>query len=185
MNLPKTSGTVVMVSASGTHSFTKQNQKSIKLIKGLGIEGDAHMGEKVQHLSRIKQNPDQPNLRQVHLLHHELFDELSKNGYIVHPGDVGENITTRGIDILGLPTGTKLHIGKEAVVEITGLRNPCQQMNKFQPGLMQACIDHDDDGNPIKKGGIMSIVLEGGLVFPGDTIVIEYPPLPHKPLEKV
>jgi MOSC domain-containing protein YiiM len=173
------------VSLSPTHTFSKTNQDYIRLIAGKGVEGDAHAGDTVKHRSRVKQNPDQPNLRQVHLVHAELFDELSDKGFRVTPGDIGENIATRGIDLLGLPTGARLHIGAAAVVEVTGLRNPCSQLDAFQSGLTAACIDRDDEGNLIRKAGVMSIVLTGGDVRPGDPIRIELPPLPHKPLDKV
>ena len=176
---------VVAVSLSPTHSFSKINQDSIRLYAGEGVEGDAHAGGTVKHRSRVKQNPDQPNLRQVHLMHVELLEELSEKGFQVKPGDIGENITTRGIDLLDLPEGTRLHIGSAAVVEVTGLRNPCAQLDAFQAGLTAACLDHDDEGNLIRKAGVMSVVLTGGSVRPGDIIRIELPMQPHKPLERV
>lgn len=178
-------GKVLAVSLSQTHSFSKPNQESIKLLAGLGVEGDTHLGEKVQHRSRVKQNPDQPNLRQVHLIHAELHDELRKNGFDVSPGDMGENITTRGLDLLGLPTGTKLHLGSTAVVEVTGLRNPCTQLDDFQSGLMKAVLDKDEEGNLIRKAGIMGIVLSEGEVYVNDEIRAELPPEPHESLKPV
>ncbi len=176
---------VVAVSLSQAHSFSKLNQERIKLLTGLGVQGDTHLGEKVQHRSRVKQNPDQPNLRQVHLIHAELHDELREKGFDVSPGQMGENITTCGIDLLGLPTGTKLHLGTTAVVEVTGLRNPCHQLDDFQKGLMKAVLDKDEEGNLIRKAGIMGIVLQSGEVHVDDVIRAELPPEPFEPLKPV
>jgi MOSC domain-containing protein YiiM len=178
-------GIVIAVSLSQTHSFSKPNTKSIKLLTGLGVEGDTHLGEKVQHRSRVAKDPNQPNLRQVHLIHAELHDELREKGFDVSPGQMGENITTRGLDLLGLPTGTKLHLGKEAIVEVTGLRNPCHQLDDFQMGLMKAVLDKDEEGNLIRKAGIMGIVLQGGEVHVDDLIRAELPAEPHEPLKPV
>ena len=177
--------TITAVSVSQTHTFSKSNQPSIHLIAGLGVEGDAHLGETVKHRSRVARDPSQPNLRQVHLIHSELHDELQTAGFDVTPGKMGENVTTRGIDLLALPTGTKLCLGSTAIVKVTGLRNPCKQLDAYQEGLMAATLDHDDKGNLILKAGIMAIVLQGGDVQPGDTIVVELPPEPHQPLERV
>ena len=179
------SGIVIAVSLNPEHTFSKPNQSSIRLIAGKGVEGDTHMGELVQHRSRVRQNPNQPNLRQVHLIHAELHDELNAQGFNVSAGQMGENITTREVDLLGLPTGTRLHLGKDAVVEITGLRNPCEQLDGFQDGLLKACVGKDANGNIIRKAGVMSIVLVGGEIFPNDPIRIEYPPEPHQPLKPV
>jgi MOSC domain-containing protein YiiM len=143
------------------------------------------MGETVKHRSRVAKDPSQPNLRQVHLMHEELFDELQDRSFIVRPGDMGENITTRGIDLLGLPAGTRLHLGANAVVEVTGLRNPCVQIDQFQKGLMAATLDKDTDGNLIRKAGVMSVVLVDGDVRPGDAVRIELPDAPHQPLKPV
>ena len=154
------------------------------LVKGLGVDGDAHSGTTVQHRSRVARNPNQPNLRQVHLLHRELFDELAANGYTVKPGDMGENITTRGIDLLGLSRGTRLHLGAEAVVEITGLRNPCNQIDGLAAGLMKQTLGRDENGDIVRKAGIMSVVLVGGVVNAGDSIRIESPAI-HVPLAPV
>lgn len=178
-------GTVIAVSRSPGHTMSKPNQGSIRLLVDLGVEGDAHMGRTVKHRSRVAKDPTVPNLRQVHLIHAELIDELEAAGFHLAPGIMGENVTTRGIDLLGLPTGTKLRLGAEAVIEITGLRNPCYQLNKLQPGLMKATLDRDADGNLIRKAGIMAIVLTGGEVRPGDTIAVELPALPHRKLEAV
>lgn len=176
---------VTAVSRKAAHEFSKDNQASIRLLCGLGVEGDAHMGETVKHRSRAAQNPNQPNLRQVHLIHSELHDALQAAGFCVSAGQMGENITTRGIDLLGLPKGTQLRIGGSAIIEITGLRNPCAQLDNFQPGLMAATLDRDEQGNLIRKAGVMGIVLASGEVRPGDLIFVALPPEPHRPLDKV
>lgn len=178
-------GKVVAVNISSSHSFHKHNQQAIRLVEGWGVEGDAHAGVTVKHRSRVARDPCQPNLRQVHLVHHELHEELKKAGFEVAPGEMGENITTSGIDLLGLPTGTRLQIGEAAVVEITGLRNPCVQLDAFQSGLMAALLDRDEQNNLIRKAGVMAIVIAGGVVQPGTTISIELPTPPHQPLKPV
>jgi MOSC domain-containing protein YiiM len=178
-------GTVVAVSRDATHRFSKTNQDLIRLLTGLGVEGDAHMGVTVQHRSRVAQDPTQPNLRQVHLMHAELFDELRDAGYAIEPGDLGENVTTRGLDLLSLPVGTRLHLGAEAVVEVTGLRNPCLQIDNFRTGLLKHVVGRDEAGAVVRKGGVMGIVIRGGEVHPGDTVRAELPALPHRPLERV
>jgi MOSC domain-containing protein YiiM len=165
--------------------LTKPTAESIRLLAGLGVDGDAHQGITVKHRSRIERFGDTPNLRQVHLIHAELFDELREAGFEVSPGLMGENVTTRGVDLLALPTGARLHLGREAVVEVTGLRNPCRQLDKLQTGLMAATLARDAAGNLIRKAGIMGIVLAGGEVSEGDTITIELPSLPHQPLAPV
>lgn len=177
--------TVTAVARSAGHTFSKPPEMSIRLLAGLGVDGDAHMGETVKHRSRVRVDPTQPNLRQVHLIHAELFDELKAKGFDVRPGDVGENITTRGLDLLGLPAGTVLRIGEGAVVEVTGLRNPCVQLDGFQKGLTAATLDRDAAGNLIRKAGVMGVVRAGGDVRPGDPIRIELPPEPHRPLAPV
>ena len=163
-------GIVVAVSRSPKHTMTKPNTGRIRLVAGLGVEGDAHQGTTVKHRSRVAKTPEAPNLRQVHLVHAELFEELLAAGFAVSPGLMGENVTTRGVDLLGLPEGTRLHLGPEAVVEVTGLRNPCHQLNGLQPGLMAATLDRDANGNLVRKAGIMAIVLTGGDVGDGDAI---------------
>lgn len=178
-------GTVEVVSLSAEHSFSKPNAASIRLLAGLGVEGDTHLGTTVQHRSRVAQDPTQPNLRQVHLIHTELHDELRSAGFDVTAGDMGENITTRGVDLLGLPCGTRLHLGADAVVEVTGLRNPCLQLNTFQAGLMKAVLGRDEQGNVVRRAGIMGIVLTAGEVRPGDPIRAELPAPPHQPLDRV
>jgi len=179
------SGTVTAVSSNGEYSFTKPNRASITLLAGLGVEGDVHAGVTVKHRSRVAQDPTQPNLRQVHLIHEELFTEVGEEGFTVAPGELGENITTSGIDLLGLPVGTLLHVGDEAIVEVTGLRNPCLQIDNFQDGLLKQVVGRDTAGNIVRKAGIMSVVREGGVVRPGDTITAELPDEPHRPLDRV
>ncbi|MCZ8316352.1 MOSC domain-containing protein [Phreatobacter sp.] len=175
---------VISVSLDRRHRFSKETTERIRLIAGEGVEGDAHRGVTVKHRSRARFNPTLPNLRQVHLIHAELFDELAAKGFTVRPGELGENVTTSGIDLLGLPTGAHLAIGG-ALIELTGLRNPCIQMDRFQDGLMQATLDRDSEGNLIRKAGVMGIVLEGGDITVGDAIVVTLPEGPHRPLEKV
>ena len=173
---------VVSVSKSSEHNFSKIVQPEIELVRGLGVDGDAHSGKTVQHRSRVAVNPNQPNLRQVHLIHEELFIELKEYGFDIRPGEIGENITTRGIDLLSLPVGTILRLGEKARVEITGLRNPCAQLDAFRNGLKSAVLEKKSDGSVIRKSGIMGIVLEGGKVKPGDPIQVVYPPEPYEPL---
>ncbi|WP_405524351.1 MOSC domain-containing protein [Streptomyces canus] len=179
------SGRVTAVSSNGEYSFTKPNRDSVRLLAGLGVEGDVHAGVTVKHRSRVAQDPTRPNLRQVHLIHEELFAEVGEEGFKVTPGELGENITTRGIDLLGLPVGTLLYIGDSAVLEVTGLRNPCLQIDNFQDGPLKQVVGRDEAGNIVRKAGIMSIVREGGVVRPGDTIEMELPSGPHRPLDRV
>lgn len=178
-------GVVTAVSVDAEHRFSKPNAPAIRLLAGLGVEGDAHLGVTVQHRSRVAKDPTQPNLRQVHLLHAELHDQLDGVGFPVAAGELGENVTTRGVDLLGLPRGARLHLGEQAVVEITGLRNPCQQINGFQSGLLKQVLGVDETGRVIRQGGIMGVVLAGGEVRPGDAVRVELPPLPHEPLDVV
>jgi len=177
-------GIVIAVSRSATHTMAKPSQDAIRLLAGLGVEGDAHLGSTVKHRSRVKQDPSQPNLRQVHLLHAELLDEL-RGGFALAPGRIGENVTTRGVDLLGLPTGARLRLGADALIEITGLRNPCYQLDLIQPGLMKATLARAADGGLIRKAGVMAVVLAGGAIRPGDAIEITLPAPPHRPLEPV
>jgi MOSC domain-containing protein YiiM len=185
MSLIRANGTVVAVSRSETHTFSKVIQPHIRLVAGLGVEADAHQGVTVRHRSRVARDPTQPNLRQVHLIHAELHEELSALGFAVTAGQMGENITTRGIDLLDLPSGTRLYIGATAVVEVTGLRNPCVQIDRFQPGLLPAVLGRDASGTVIRKSGVMSVVLRSGDVVAGDTIVAELPAPPNRALEVV
>jgi MOSC domain-containing protein YiiM len=177
-------GTIVALSKSSTHTMRKYQENSLNLLTGLGVEGDAHNGITVKHRSRVAQDPTQPNLRQVHLIHSELHDELKTAGFSVDYGQMGENITTRGIDLLGLPKGTLLKIGN-AIIEITGLRNPCAQLNGIQEGLMQAVLGRDEAGNLIRKAGIMGIILRGGKISVNDVIHVDLPELPFIKLERV
>jgi MOSC domain-containing protein YiiM len=176
---------VVAVSASGAYTFTKPNRDAIRLVAGLGVEGDVHSGVTVKHRSRVAQDPDQPNLRQVHLIHQELFAEVGEAGFAVAPGELGENITTRGLDLLGLPAGTLLRIGDTAVVEVTGLRNPCRQIDDFRHGLLKEVVGRDAEGNVVRKAGVMGVVREGGTVRPGDPVTAHLPAAPHLPLAPV
>jgi MOSC domain-containing protein YiiM len=179
------SGVVTAVSLGAGHEFSKPNRERIRLLAGLGVEGDAHLGQTVQHLSRVARDPTQPNLRQVHLIHAELHDELRAGGFTVLPGEMGENVTTRGVDLLALPTGTRLHLGGTAVVEVTGLRNPCAQIDRFQPGLLAAVLGRDEHGGLVRKAGVMAVVLASGDVFPGDGVRVELPAEPHRALVPV
>lgn len=177
-------GIVTAVARDGEHRFSKEIVPEIEIVAGLGVRGDAHAGTTVKHRSRVKVDPSQPNLRQVHLIHAELFDEVAAQGFTVGPADLGENITTRGIDLLGLPRGAILAIG-DVRLEVTGLRNPCAQIDRFQRGLLGAALDKAPDGSLIRKSGIMSIVLAGGNVRAGDTITVSLPEPPFLLLERV
>ena len=176
---------VLAVHASGMHTMSKHTLLSIMLIEGLGVEGDAHRGSTAKHGSRVRANPTQPNLRQVHLIHSELFDELRERCFETVPGMMGENITTANINLLTLPTGTFLNFGERAVVEITGLRNPCSQLDGLIPGLMGAVLDRDEDGEPVRKSGVMGIVVKSGEIQPGDRINVELPSNRQTPLKPV
>lgn len=178
-------GVVMAVSRSAAHTMAKPTEERVRLLAGLGVAGDAHAGETVKHRSRVARDPTQPNLRQIHLIHAELHEELRAAGFAVAPGQMGENVTTRGLDLLALPTGARLHLGAEAVVEVTGLRNPCAQLDGIQPGLMAATLGRDEAGNLLRKAGIMGVVMVGGEVSAGDPIRVELPPAPHQPLAPV
>jgi MOSC domain-containing protein YiiM len=179
------SATVAAVNRSGTHTMSKPTVDAITLIAGIGVEGDAHAGETVKHRSRVRRDPTAPNLRQVHLIHSELHDELADKGFRIGPGVMGENVTTRGVDLLGLPKGARLRLGNEAVVEITGLRTPCVQLDGIAPGLMSAVLDQAPDGSLIRRAGVMGIVVAGGVVRDGDGIGVELPEGEHQPLGPV
>jgi MOSC domain-containing protein YiiM len=166
---------ILAVHRSATHTLTKPTCTEIQLLEGLGVEGDAHMGTTVKHRSRVARNPNQPNLRQVHLITHELMQALTASGMPVQPGQMGENITTVGIDLIHLPAGTLLHLGAEAIVEVTGLRNPCHQLESIHTGLMAAVLDRAPDGSLIRKLGVMGVVRKGGRLYAGDAIVVELP----------
>jgi MOSC domain-containing protein YiiM len=178
-------GRVASVSKGAGHAFSKQPCEEIRLVAGLGVDGDAHSGATVKHRSRVARDPSQPNLRQAHIIHTELFDELAQRGFNVGAGDLGENITSQGVDLLALPCGARLHIGAEAVVEVTGLRNPCKQINVFQPGLINAVLDRAADGGLVRKAGVMGVVIVGGVIRPGDIIRITPPEGPFQRLEPV
>ena len=176
---------ILAVSRGDRHGPGNANQPVIRLIAGLGVEDDVHAGVTVKHRSRVARDPTQPNLRQVHLIHAELFDELALAGFPITPGAMGENITTRDVDLLGLPAGALLGLGDQAVVEITGLRNPCSQLDDMQPGLMRACLGRDADGGSLRKAGVMGVVVQGGEVRPGDPVAIRLPPEPYARLRPV
>jgi MOSC domain-containing protein YiiM len=178
-------GRVVAVSRDAEHRFSKRRASELRILQGLGVEGDAHQGVTVKHRSRVAADPTQPNLRQVHLIHAELFGELERKGFAVGPADLGENITTEGVDLLALPRGALLRIGGEVVLEVTGLRNPCSQIERFRPGLLAAVLHKGTDGELVRKTGVMSVVRAGGVVRPGDSIAVELPPPPHSPLDRV
>lgn len=178
-------GSVVSVGRSGVHGFSKPPCAEIEILAGLGVAGDAHAGEQVKHRSRVARDPTQPNLRQLHLFHEEMMREVAAQGFTLAPGDIGENVTTRGLDLLGLPEGTLLHLGDDAVVRVTGLRNPCAQLDGFRPGLMRALLGRDAAGGLVLKAGIMAVVLRGGRLRAGDGLRAELPPMPHRPLARV
>lgn len=179
------SAVVLSVNRDSAHRFSKPSCEAITLLEGLGVAGDAHLGVTVQHRSRMVADPTQPNLRQVHLIHSELFAEVAAVGFTLLPGDMGENVTTAGIDLLALPRGARLLIGPDALIELTGLRNPCAQINAFEPGLLKTMVGHDDKGQVIRKAGIMGVVLQSGVIRPGDTITVTLPQEPHHALDRV
>lgn len=176
---------IISLARDREHRFSKVPCEAVRLIAGLGVDGDAHAGVTVQHLSRVARDPSVPNLRQVHLIHTELFEELAGKGFAVAPGQLGENVTTRGIDLLGLSQGTRLRLGEVALIEITGLRNPCHQLNGVAPGLMDAVLDWASDGALIRKCGVMAVVIEGGEVCAGEAIEVISAPVMRIPLQPV
>jgi len=176
---------VIAVCKSPTHSMKKPVVPAINLIKGIGVEGDAHSGEKVKHLYLASRTPEKPNYRQVHLMHSELFDELNELGFSIEPGEMGENITTKGIDLLNLPEGTLLNLGDSGVIQVTGLREPCSQLNGVEKGLMKAVLGRDESGHLILKSGVMAIVIKGGEVKAKDKITVTLPKIPYKKLEPI
>ena len=176
---------VVAVAASGRHGFSKQTVPLIRLVEGLGVQGDAHLGETVQHLSRQRHHAHEPNLRQVHLIQAELFDEVHEHGFRVLAGDLGENVTTSGLDLLALPVDTVLLLGDTAEVRLTGLRNPCVQIDRFRPGLLEQVVHRTEDGAVVRRAGVMAVVRRGGEVRPGDPVTVVLPPAPHRPLGPV
>jgi hypothetical protein len=178
-------GRVTSVNAAAGHDFSKPPRAEIRLLAGLGVEGDAHCGTTVKHRSRVARNPDEPNLRQVHLLHTELFDELADAGHPLRPGDLGENVTTTGVDLLALPRHTLLLLGDTAQVVLTGLRNPCRQIDAFQAGLLAHLLGVDEHGRTVRRAGVMSVVRRSGPVRPGDPVTVVLPERPHQRLDKV
>jgi MOSC domain-containing protein YiiM len=179
------SAQVVAVHRSPEHAFSKVSAQEIELVAGHGVRGDAHYGVTVKHRSRVARDPTQPNLRQVHLLHEELIHELQMSGFAVEPGNMGENVTTRGLPVLSLSAGTKLRIGEAAVLLVTGLRNPCHQIESFSRGLLAAVLDKTSDGALVRKAGVMCVVERGGLVRPGDSVAVVARPEVHVPLQPV
>ncbi len=178
-------GNIISLSRSTSHMFSKKSELRLNLIAGEGVEGDAHRGKTVKHRSRVAADPTQPNLRQVHLIHSELFGELAAHGFKIEAGDMGENILTRGIDLLSLPRDTVLQIGDDVALRVTGLRNPCKQLDNFASGLLAAVLDRAQDGSLIRKAGIMAVVESGGEVVIGDIITVQLPAEPHQNLERV
>jgi MOSC domain-containing protein YiiM len=178
-------GVVVAVSLKAAHGVGKVNAPMVRLLEGRGVEGDAHCGPTVKHRSRVARDPGQLNLRQVHLIHAELHDELAANGFAVAPGAMGENVTTRGIDLLALPEGARLRLGQTAIVEVTGLRNPCYQLDELQPGLMAACLGRTQEGQLLRKAGVMGVVVAGGEVRPDDAVRVELPAGRHRPMKAI
>ncbi|WP_116092596.1 MOSC domain-containing protein [Sphingomonas crusticola] len=178
-------GRVIAVASDPSHAFSKQRAPEIQLVAGLGVAGDAHAGVTVKHRSRVAADPTQPNLRQVHLIPSELLGELETKGFKIAPADLGENITTSGLDLLSMPQGTLLRVGEAAVLKVTGLRNPCAQIERFQPGLLAAVLGRGPNNELIRKAGIMAVVQTGGTVRVGDLVDVHLPPLPHQPLERV
>lgn len=176
---------VLAVHRDERHRFSKVPADRIRLLAGLGVEGDAHLGTTVQHRSRVARDPSQPNLRQVHLLHDELLAELAEQGYDVPPGGLGENVTTRGVDLLSLPTGARLHLGAQAIVEVTGLRNPCWQIDAYRKGVLARVVGRGADGSVVRRAGVMGVVIEGGVVHPGDPLGVVLPDSPAAPLAPV
>jgi MOSC domain-containing protein YiiM len=182
--VPPASGSVTAVARHADHGFTKVLQDEIELVAGMGVRGDAHFGAAVKHRSRVARDSGQPNLRQVHLIHDELHDELRQRGFDVGPGQLGENVTTHGVDLLALPVGSVLRLG-DALLALTGLRNPCRQLDEFQEGLMRALLDRANDGALVRKGGVMAVVVASGVARPGDVIDVALPPRPHRRLDIV
>ncbi len=174
---------VTSVSSAPNYDFSKPRRASIRLVEGIGVDGDVHSGPTVKHQWNMEREPDAPNLRQVHLLPEELLDELNAGGFELMPGDIGENVTTRGVDLIRLPLGTRLRLGESAVVEVTGLRDPCSKLDKLRPGLMKATLERDSGGKLIRKAGVMSVVLTGGELRAGDAIGVELPSGEHVGLE--
>ncbi len=178
------SASVVAVHRSAEHKFSKETVDAVTVLAGLGVEGDAHMGARVKHRSRVAKDPNQPNLRQVHLVASELLDEVAAKGYTVRPGDLGENVTTQGLDLITLPVGTSLRIG-DVLLTLTGLRNPCVQIDAFADGLQGEMLGRDDTGKLVRKTGVMAVVVRSGEIRPGDEIIVAAPAGNPVPMEKI
>ena len=177
---------VMAVSLAAQHGFAKQPQACIRLLAGEGVEGDAHRGTTVQHLYQVRRDPSKPNLCQVHLFAAEKLGELAAAGYPLGPGEIGENVLTCGVDLLALPRGTRVRLGAQAVVEITGLRTPCSQIDGYRTGLQKLLWGpRDAKGKRERRAGVMAVVVTGGEVLPGDPLVVELPLEPHQPLGPV
>ena len=185
MPIPEPRPAVVAVARDDAHRFSKPVRDAIVLVAGHGVDGDAHAGATVQHRSRLGGAAPPPNLRQVHLIQRELFDDLAVDGFAVSPGALGENVTTSGVDLLALPMGTRIRLGDDAEVELTGLRNPCKQINGLQKGLMKQLVSRGDDGETVRRAGVMAIVTAGGVVRAGDVLTVSVPPTPHERLQPV
>jgi MOSC domain-containing protein YiiM len=179
---PTIEGKVVAVCAAPKHRFSKTPCLSIALVAGLGVEGDAHFGSLVRHRYLARRNPRAPNIRQVHLIPVELFDELQAVGYDVAPGDLGENIVTAGLDLESLPLDTELRICS-AAVRLTGLRTPCVLIDRFSAGLKTRLVA-DGPGPPF-RAGVMGVVTVGGVVLPGDRIRTVFPAAPRLELPSI
>lgn len=195
---------VVAVSRDGTHRFSKVPRQAITVVAGMGVAGDAHAGTLVQHRSRVRRDPNQPNLRQVHLIQTELLDEARAAGHDVAPGGLGENVLTEGLDLLALATDSRLLIG-DAVLRVTGLRNPCHQINEYSAGLLNIVVARIDgvgssadvtlsasggadalDGvRIVRRAGVMAVVERDGEIRPSMFIDVLAPPEPHRPLAPV
>jgi len=165
---------VLSVSMSSSHGFSKRPTDYIYLLSGCGVQGDVHCS------GAASSN----NKRQVHLIASELLTELARKdskgrAYIISPGALGENITTKGIDLVGLNEGTRLHFGDgddHAIVRITGLRNPKKRLDEWPKGLLDRCAMKNKKGEITgRKIGVMGIVEEDGFVQPGHMVYVEKP----------
>jgi MOSC domain-containing protein YiiM len=176
-------GTVVAVASKEKHEFSKRTRHAITLVEDHGVEGDVHAGRVIQHRYLAKKMPVMPNNRQVHLIASELFTELGLSGFNVSPGELGENITTAGLDLTNLPLGTRLRLGSSAVVEITGLRTPCSLIDRFQKGLKRAMIMKHEQ--PRFRCGVLGVAKATGKIAPGDPIIVELPSFSLQPLPEL
>jgi len=177
-------GRVVGLARDGRNGFSKSAMDTICLIQGQGVEGDAHSGPFVRHRYLARRQPRLPNLRQVHLIPSELFEALRNAGYDLHPGDLGDNIATAGLDLETLPMGALLDLGSEACIELTGLRTPCVLIDRFRTGLKRQMVCSEPVA-PRFRCGVMSIVRTGGRLAVGDPIRVRLPPKPWTDLPAV